>query len=152
MIDNKNFDKNLADQQQLKQAFTKMYNSLATLNYCRGGSGGMAQQTALEQMTSFVKNRAKYGDAIDVFVEQLNANNRKIMSEHIMKSSFSDEVCTDAVAAKEWGISAVDELRTGIKIFTYVYEKYHPVSKNTKRNDLAAQIIKLVKDKTIKGL
>ena len=54
MENNANFNINEKDLAAIKHEFMKMYNSLATINYCRGGTVGTAQQKALNQMSSFL--------------------------------------------------------------------------------------------------
>ncbi len=130
MVDKLNFnvnDKDLEqtrDLEQIKLAFTKMYNSLAKINFCRGGTVGMAQQKALDQMSSFVKIKTTQDHPLNEFLKNLDSEHRKTTAEHIMKSSSSNNVFDDNIVANNYRQMAESELKTSLKNFNSIYRKY----------------------------
>lgn len=115
---------NEKDLVEIRHAFVKMYNSLATINYCSGGTVGMAQQKALEQMSSFIRAKTKQNHPMNEYLKKLDSENRKNMSEYIMKNSFSNNVFDDAVVAKRWKNMADSELKSSLVAFNNIYRKY----------------------------
>ena len=129
-----NFNVNEKDLAGIRHAFIKMYNSLATINYCKGGTIGTAQQKALDQMSSFVKTKAVQNHPMNEYLKKLDSENRKNMSEYIMKSSFSNDVFNDAVAAKRWGQMAETELKSSLSEFNTLYRKYPVIQQESDKN------------------
>ena len=142
-----NSELNKQDKEQIRQSFIKIYNSLATLNYCKGGTIGRAQQKALDQMSAFVRNKTKTDNPFNEYLKQLDSDNRKTMSEYIMKSRFSDDVFNDAVAAQRWGKMANTELKFSLGNFNKVYKKYQTTGIEEERQQLMQNILNLVRDK-----
>lgn len=134
MEDGANFNINEKDLAAIKHEFMKMYNSLATINYCRGGTVGTAQQKALDQMSSFVKTKTVQNHPMNEFLKKLDSENRKTMSEYIMKSSFSNDVFNDDIAAKQWGKMAETELKSSLGKFNDIYRKYPVVQQDNVKN------------------
>ena len=147
MEDRANFNINEKDLNAIKHEFIKMYNSLATINYCRGGTVGMAQQKALDQMSSFVKAKTVQNHPMNEYLKKLDSDNRKTMSEYIMKNSFSNDVFNDDVAAKQWGKMAENELKSSLGKFNDIYRKYPAVQqdnvKNVQSNEQQQRLIQM---------
>lgn len=150
------FNINEKDLDAIKHEFLKMYNSLATINYCRGGTVGAAQQKALNQMSSFVKTKTSQNHPMNEYLKKLDSDNRKTMSEYIMKSSFSNDVFNDDVAAKQWGKMAESELKSSLGKFNSIYRKYPAVQQDNtktvqsdeKQQRLIQMYLQMVRQKT----
>ena len=135
MEDRTNFNNiNEKDLNAIKHEFMKIYNSLATINYCKGGTVGRAQQKALDQMSSFINTKTTQKHPMNEYLKKLDSENRKTMSEYIMKSSFSNDVFNDAVAAKQWGKMAETELKSSLVKFNDIYRKYPAVQQDNTKN------------------
>lgn len=132
MTNNANIDEK--DLSAIRHEFMKIYNSLATINYCRGGTVGAAQQKALDQMSSFIKTKTAQNHPMNEYLKKLDSENRKNMSEYIMKSSFSNDVFNDAVAAKRWGQMAETELKSSLSEFNTLYRKYPVIQQESNKN------------------
>lgn len=145
MTNNANIDEK--DLSAIRHEFMKMYNSLATINYCQGGTVGAAQQKALDQMSSFVKTKTAQNHPMNEYLKKLDSENRKNMSEYIMKSSFSDDVFSDDVAAKNWDKMAKTELKSSLSKFNALYRKYPTVLQDkvdtVQPNDNAQRLVQM---------
>lgn len=132
---------NEKDLQDIKIAFTKMYNSLVTINYCKGGTAGRAKQKALDQMSAFVENKTKKNHPMNEYLKRLNSEHRKTTSEQIMKSSLSNDVFNDALAAQHFGKMADAELKSSLISFNNVYRKYQVNNDMTVLSDMVKQML-----------
>jgi len=121
------------DLEQIKQAFESMYNSFTTINFCEGGNAGMAQQKALNQMSSFVKVKNRNDTPLSEYLKKIDADNRKKMSEYIMKSDYSKEVFEGKDVERQTKLAeAKKNLKTNFERFNAIYRKYKPVQQNGK--------------------
>lgn len=136
---------------QMKRGFDKMYNSLVDLNWCKGGNLGMAWQKALEQMSAFVKSKTQMYHPANEYIKQLDIDNRKTMSEYIMKSEFSDNVfeksvMKDDTAVKNWEKVANKECRSGLDCFNEVYRKYRVLDSKQQTHQLAEVVAQKIRE------
>ena len=136
-----------ADKEQIRKAFLQIYDSLFAINLCQGGTQGHARQKALEQISAFIENKKNHTNPLNEYLIQLNSEHRKSMSEYIMKSSFSNDVFNDDVAAKQWGKMAETELKSSLGKFNDIYRKYPAVQqdnvKNVQSNEQQQRLIQM---------
>lgn len=155
MNNNIDFYSHTDELKQMKRGFDKMYNSLVSLNWSKGGNLGMAWQKALEQMSAFVQNKTQINHPANEYIKQLDKDNRKTMSEYIMKSDFSNDVfkktgMKDNSAIKNWEKDANKELKAGLKCFNEVYRKYQK-QMGEQTHLLALTVAQKIRENKMKG-
>lgn len=138
------------DFEQMKCAFKRVYNSLVSKNFCQGGTAGMAQKKALDQMSAFVSHKTEDENPFNEYLKELNAKNRVEMSAYIEHSIFSNEVFKNSCFANDEAVNnvyqgAVKEFKSGLEQFFGIYRKYQDLE--TERQQSIRNIMKMTENK-----
>jgi len=114
-------------EKQIAHDYGVMFRSLIVINWCKGGTLGMAQQKSLEQMSSFVKTKSNPEHPMNKYLHALDNQHRREFSEYIMKNKYSEEtVGINSELAQRWAKIATGNFQKAFKRMNEMYKQYMP--------------------------
>lgn len=130
---------------QIRKDCIGMFFSLAAINWCHGGSLGMAWQKGLEQMESYIKTKTKNpGNPVGIYLAEVYAKLKHDMAKTIMTSPHSQEpLKLNEESKKSWEEFCVKDANKKMANLNGVYNEYRPkqILENSKAKsfDIAKQ-------------
>lgn len=114
-------------EKQIAKNFNEMLVSLMTLNWCRGGTLGAAEQKALDQMSSFVKSKSNPEHPMNKYLHAMDNQCRREVSERIMTDEHSDEkIGINSELAQRWAKIATEKFKKALKNMNDMYKEFMP--------------------------
>lgn len=111
---------------QIQKDYTAMFYSIAAINWCRGGTLGMAWQKGLEQMNSFVLTKMQQpNNPVGKYLSQFHNEFKKDMAKDIMTGQHSgDKLELAPEFIKDWIEYATNKFKEKMSHLNGLYKQY----------------------------